>query len=347
MDRLVLTLLSLALLLWAPLAMAATVAIVRPANPPPAMTETLVRLQGELTSVGFATEIIDGSVAGKGKDRDSRTWLEQLAVQRGLDAIVAIVGNVSPDTVEVWIIDKVTGKSVVRRVPFQPQSERAPNTLAIRAIELLRSSFLEIDLTAGERRSQSVAAPPAAVVHFLEMERLASRPERFGIEMGGTAVMSLNSVGPAVLPLIRFDWAARSWLVVQAAVAGLGTHPTVETAAGSAQVTQGYGLLGGCYRLRAGQRLRPFVALAAGMLYTSVEGRTDSPNQEGRYAAQWSFLLDGGLGASLRLRDRFYLAVAVHAQMAEPYVAIRFADRVVATSARPNLPLTLTIGAWL
>jgi hypothetical protein len=311
------------------------------------MTETLVRLQGELTSVGFATEIIDGSLAGKGKEHESRAWLEQLAVQRGVDAVVAIVGDVSPDTVEVWIVDKVTRKSVVRRVPFQPQSERAPNTLAIRAIELLRSSFLEIDLAASERRDQSVAAPPATVVHFLEMERLASRPERFGIEMGGTAIMSLNSVGPAVLPLIRFDWAARSWLVVQADVAGLGTRPTVETTAGSAQVTQGYGLLGGCYRFRTGQRLRPFVVLAAGMLYTSVEGRTSSPNQEGRYADKWSFLLDGGVGASLRLRDRFYLAVAVHTQMAEPYVAIRFADSVVATSARPNLLLTLTIGAWL
>jgi hypothetical protein len=345
-GRLASVVLSLAVVPWAAPPRAATVAIVRPANPPPIIVETLVRLQGELTAVGFATEIVEEPVGEDVHGRESRSWLENLAVQRGVDAVVAIVGDVSPDTVEVWIVDKVTGKSVVRRVPIEPRSERAPNTLAIRAIELLRSSFLEIDLAAGERRSPSLASPPPAVVHFVEMERLARRPERFAVEVGGTAVMSLDGVGPALLPIVRLDWAARSWLVVQAAVAGLGTRPTVETTVGSAQVAQQYGLLGGCYRLRAGQQLQPFFALSAGVLHTSVEGRTDLPNQ-GRYADQWSFLLDGGLGAALHLRDRFYLAVTAHAQMAEPYLAIRFVDAVVATSGRPNLLLTLTIGAWL
>ncbi len=346
MARLGLTILSLALLLGATPSRAATVAIVRPANPPPVMTETLVRLQGELTSVGFATEIVDAAIVEGVNGGASRSWLERVAALRGVDAVVAIVGDVSPDSVEVWVIDKVTGKSVVRRVPFEPRSARAPETLAIRAIELLRSSFLEIDLAAGERRSQSSAALPPTVVHFVEMERLARRPERFGIEVGGAAVMSLDGVGPAVLPIVRVDWALRSWFVVQAALAGLGTRPTVQTGTSSAQVAQEYGVLGACYRFPAGQWLRPFVALSAGVLHTSVEGRADSPNQ-GRYADQLSFLLDGGLGATLRMRDRFYLAVAAHAQMAEPYVAIRFVDDVVATSARPNLLLTLTIGAWL
>ena len=39
--------------------------------------------------------------------------------------------------------------------------------------------------------------------------------------------------------------------------------------------------------------------------------------------------------------------VRAHAQLAEPYPAVRFVGAVVATSARPNLLLTLTIGAWL
>ncbi len=338
--------LSLALLIGTASARAATVAIVRPANPSPVMTETLVRLHGELTSVGFEAEIVDGPAGEGGNSVQSRAWLERLARLRKVDAVVAIVGDVSPDSVEVWVIDKVTGKSVVRRVPFEPRSPRAPETLAIRAIELLRSSFLEIDLAAGEPRSQSAAAPPPAVVRFVEMERLASRPERFGVEVGGAALIGLDGVGPAVLPMVRFDWALRSWLVVQAALAGLGTRPTVQTGTDSAQIAQEYGVLGACYRMKGGRWLRPFVALSGGVLHTSVEGRADSPNQ-GQNADQWSFLLDGGLGAALRLRDRFYLVATAHAQMAEPYVAIRFVDTVVATSARPNLLVTLTLGAWL
>ena len=323
----------------------ATVAIVRPANPPAAMTETLVRLHGELTTVGFATEFIDGPSGDGMRGPESRAWLEQLATKRSVDAVVAIMGNVSPDSVEVWVIDKVTGKSVVRTVPFEAKAERASERLAIRAIELLRSSFLEIDLAGSERRGQP-QAPPPAVVHFVEMESLAQRRENLGIGVGAAATLSLDGVGLALLPTVGLDWAWRPWFLFQVALAGLGTRPTVETSSASAQVAQQFGVLGGCYRFRDGQRLRPFVGLAAGVLHTALEGRSNGSDQ-GRSSAQWSFLVDTNLGVSTRLRDRFYLSLAVHAQMAEPYLAIRFADTVAATSARPNLLLTLAVGAWL
>jgi len=327
-------------------ARAASVIIVRPANSPPVMVETLVRLRGELISAGFETEIVDAAPA-EGAPRESRSNLEQLATRRGADAVVAIVGDLAPDSVEVWVVDKVTGKSVVRRVPFEPAAAGASKTLAIRAIELLRSSFLEIDLAARDRQNAPGAPPPPpAVVHFVEAERLARHPETFGVEVGGAAVMSVDGVGPALLPLARFAWAVRPWLVGQATVAGLGTRPTVESQGGSAQVAQAYGLLGGSVRFRTDARLRPFVALSAGALHTSVEGRADAPN-EGRVVDRWSFVADAGVGSELRLPDRFYISVALHAQLAEPYVAVRFLDTVVATSARPNLLMTLTVGAWL
>ena len=64
------------------------------------MVETLVRLRGELISAGFETEIVDGGAAA-GAGGESRADLEQLAARRGADAVVAIVGDVSPDSVEV------------------------------------------------------------------------------------------------------------------------------------------------------------------------------------------------------------------------------------------------------
>ncbi|HEX7508603.1 MAG TPA: hypothetical protein VF550_17655 [Polyangia bacterium] len=178
------------------------------------------------------------------------------------------------------------------------------------------------------------------------MNKPASQPERFGFEAGVAAVTSLGGVGATILPIARFDWAVRSWLVVQASLAGLGTRATVATTAGKARVAQDYGILGGCYRFRSERRLRPFLALSAGLLRTSVEGQSDLPKQ-GHSTEQWSFLFDGSLGAGLRLGDRFSVTVAAHVQVAEPYVAIHFVDTIVATSARPNLLLTLTVGAWL
>jgi hypothetical protein len=331
-------------LLGATAARAASVIIVRPAGGPPAMVETLVRLQGELASAGFATEIVDAAAAtdGAAGTGDARPVLEQLAARRGADAVVAIVGDLTPDSVEVWVIDRVTGKSLVRRVPFEPGDARASKTLALRAIELLRAGFLEMDLA--ER------APPPAVVKVVEPDRPNEPPPRragrFGVEVGGAAVLSPDGVGPALLPLIRFDWSMRPWLLAHATLAGLGTRPTIETAAGSAEVEQAYGLLGLGVRFRTDDRLRPFATLSAGALRTLVDGRADAPNQ-GHVADQWSLLVDAGFGLQLHLPDRFYLSLAAHAQLAEPYLAVRFVDTVVATSGRPNLLMTFTIGAWL
>jgi hypothetical protein len=331
--------LALTWLLTATAARAASVIIVKPANGPPVMVETLVRLKGELTSAGFQTEIVEATAAGG----DSRAGLEQLATGRGADAVLAIVGDLSPDSVEVWVIDKVTGKSVVRRVHFEPTAAQASKTLAIRAIELLRSSFLEIDLAARDRQPERRPAPPPAVVHFVEQ---AAFPERFGVEVGAAAIMSLDGVGPALMPLVRFDWALRPWFLAQATLAGLGTRPAVESAAGSAQVAQSFALLGASLRFRPEARVRPFAGLSAGALRTAVEGRADAPNQ-GHADEQWSFLVDAGAGVLLRLPDRFYLSPAVHLQLAAPYLGVRFVDTVVATSGRPNLLLSLTVGAWL
>jgi len=46
---------------------------------------------------------------------DPRASLEQTASGNNVDAVVALLGDVSPGSVEVWVIDRVTGKSVVRR----------------------------------------------------------------------------------------------------------------------------------------------------------------------------------------------------------------------------------------
>ena len=45
--------------------------------------------------------------------------------------------------------------------------------------------------------------------------------------------------------------------------------------------------------------------------------------------------------------DDYHVTFAAHVQLAEPYVAIHVLDTVVATTGRPNLLLTLTLGAWL
>ena len=157
-------------------ARAASVMIVRPANAPPVMVETLVRLQGELTSAGFETEIVDGATAA-GAAGDSRAGLEQLAARRGADAVVAIVGDVVAGF-RRGLGDRqgdgqVGGAARARSSPgprARPRRSRcAPSSFCARAFS--RSIWRR---TTGA--TSPARAPPPAVVHFVEMERPAATP---------------------------------------------------------------------------------------------------------------------------------------------------------------------------
>jgi hypothetical protein len=325
---------------------AATVAIVRPAGASPDLSEMLFRLHGELLSVGLDVEFTERrSGRGLGK-ADWRASLQEVAAELGARAVIEIVGDLTPLAIDVWILEPSSLRLEVARVALDPNTKNGSERLAIRAVEVLRSSLLELDLAARERHGDSVANLPLTPASRDEGDNPQRHAERVGLALGVAALTSLDGVGPAILPIVRLDWAARSRLVVHAALAGLGSRPTVATTAASAHVVQQYGVLGGRYRFRSEQWLRPFLGLAAGVLHTAVEGQADLPKQ-GHTVNQWSFLLDGSLGTELRLRGRYQLTLAAHVQVAEPYVAIHLVDPVVASSGRPNLLLTLTIGAWL
>jgi hypothetical protein len=351
-----LVILSSILLLWETTAHAGTVAIVQRPNPTAGLIEALSRIHGELLSVGLEVRMIERPPARGLDEVGSQAWLESLAAEGQIDAVIEIVGDLTPTAVDIWVIEQGPRRLTVSRIALEPNTRNASETLAIRAVEVLRSTFLQKDMEARERHSLSVAPAPAPksvsepVTPSFPRSRLQAHApghvEVFGVAAGAAVLTSLDGVGPVVMPLARVDWSVRSWFELQATLAGLGTHSTVSNTHGSAQIAQKYGIFGGCFGLHAKGRLRPFFALAAGVLHTSTEGQADSPRQ-GHDVGRWSMLLNVGFGTELRLTERYYLSFAAHAQMAAPYVAIHIMDAVVATSGRPNLALTLTVGAWL
>ena len=274
----------------------ATVILVRPANPKAVTAEALVRMHGELVSAGFDVQIT-ASTPGA----DPRASLEQTASGNNVDAVVALLGDVSPGAVEVWVIDRVTGKSVVRRIPNQPESNRAAEILAIRAIELLRASLLEIAMAGSGEPVVVPKPPPVAVTRFVDRALDSRRDSRWAIEVGGSGVASFDGVGPALLPMVRLDLALGSYVLIRATAAGLGTRARVQAQSGWADLAEQFGLI------EAGVRLRPRESL-------------------GRH---------------------FEIALEVHAQLAQPYPAVRFLGAQVATSGRPDLLPSLTLIAWL
>jgi hypothetical protein len=323
----------LALTLWTvtETALASTVLLVRPPNPSRVASEALVRMHGELASAGF-----DVSFAAAMVGVDARASLEMLASGPGVDAVVAILGDNSPDAIEVWVVDRVNGGSVVRRTPYQTGGDRDAEVLAIRAIELLRASLLEVELQ----------AKPAEVARAVEHAPEPRDESRWGLEVGGSVVTSFDGVGPAVVPFLRFDGAIAPWCVAQATFAGLGTRARASSSEGSSEISEEFALVGATFRGRAHKGVRPALSLAVGALHTSAEGRADWPYDE-QTVAQWSFLADAGVGLRLALGTRYEMAIEAHAQLAQPYPVVRFLGADVASSGRPTLLLTLALVAWL
>ena len=83
---------------------------------------------------------------------------------------MAVVASADPGSAELWVIDRVTGKTVVRRVNAAAgDPARAAEILAVRAVELLRASFLELAITPDAEAAPRPATAPA-------VERWATAP---------------------------------------------------------------------------------------------------------------------------------------------------------------------------
>jgi hypothetical protein len=334
-----------AIAVWTWPAHAATVAIVSPPFPAAEMTEALNLLRGELLSVGLGVAMEGRPADHDQLGPDARRWLEDLAA-KGASAIVDAVEVDAGLTVDVWIVKTNPLRFEVTRVAVDPDTPKPSEVLALRAVEALRAGLLLIDRAARRQQLESNVKPPPTVVPASAGGGSAEPRERLGLDIGVAALASLDGIGLAILPMLRMSWAIRPSILAQVSLVGAGTRPRVTTTGGTARIAQQYGTLGVCYRLRFREWLWPFFAVAAGGMHTSAEGQADAVS-EGQTVDQWSFLLDSSLGAGLRVYRRTYLTLAAHVQLAEPYVAIHSTDAVAATTGRPNLVLTLTVGAWL
>src|SRR5687767_11940563 len=110
--------------------------------------EALYRLQGELLALGLEVEITERPALRELDAPALDDSLTRMASDRELDAIIDVVGDSTPRAVEIWIIGGAPRRARLSRVVLEPSTPDPAETLAIRAIEVLRANFVEIDLAA-------------------------------------------------------------------------------------------------------------------------------------------------------------------------------------------------------
>lgn len=168
----------------------------------PAAEERLVL---ELSMRGFGVERV---VARGANEVERRRELERLATERQAVAAVCISLGVTDHSTELWVFDRVTGKTSYRRLaPTLVRSTESASTAALRAVELLYASLLESRL-AHESRGALVA--PGDVDKALD-RMLPANPESRAFSVGlGLFALRLSSrmarfVGPQLQGAFRLN----------------------------------------------------------------------------------------------------------------------------------------------
>lgn len=220
-------------------AFAQKVLLERPQESDVALFEAFGRLRAELELQTFEVEVVEVDSSDEFVDE-----LERLARERDAFAAVALRRSDGGTTAGICLVDRVTGKTTVRKLAIDP-SKDGPTLLAVRAVDLLRASLAEFG--PGERPPKDVLAvapapPPAAVTRFtrpvppwevstgaavvLTPELGAGVGVRLGVErrFGERLRVGLDFLGPSFggtfegeggVAVVRqtFGWARLDWSV--------------------------------------------------------------------------------------------------------------------------------------
>jgi hypothetical protein len=268
-------------------------------------------------------------------------------------ALVGVFLDPEGQTADLWVIDRLTQKTTTRRIDTRDEPRnRIAEVLAVRAVDLLRASLLELLVNRARtatKKSEPKALPEEATrkaSRWAEGALAKERSPTWGIEAGAAFVDSPGGIGPAVLSLARFRFAPLQSVQARLTLAGLGTEPRVTSTAGSASVQQ---------RLLLGElvimpwttgRVTPLLTFGVGTLNVTVDGEASWPYR-GEQHYLWAFATDAGLGLSLRLGPRLQVVVEGHALVAAPFPVVRFVNADIAQGALPQLLGTASLVGWL
>lgn len=295
--------------------------------------EIETRLRAELAIAGFESTILDESVSS---DRES---LERAARSSGSFAAIAVVRRAGLDA-DLWVADRVTGKTAFRRVRFEAESPDAAAIFAIRAVELLRASLLELT----ELHPSRGELPPTEKMRDWVAPSRAEAPTSatYEVHAGAAAVASPGGIPAGAALALGLSWKPLPWwagcIEGWGPVIGHLEHPE-----GAATVDQEAVMVFARLEPVRSPALEPFGRVGIGAYHLGAEGHANAP-YSGRYGQVWSAAGGVGLGLrSSRLRPLSIMA-SLDALFMTPRPGVKFADETIAVGGRPTLVGQLGVG---
>jgi hypothetical protein len=306
---------------------AARVALVHSERPDALEQRTLTRLRAELAAAGFEVTDIARSRAG---DREAA---EVEPPMGGVFATIAIAPR-SPDAADVWVADRITGKTLVRRVQGGPGRDVAA-VLAVRAVELLQASLLEATESSPQRERASSAPLPPDVSAWMQKSGPRMR-SGFGLVAGAGLFHSFDGIPPAIVPVFGLSYRLSAPFALCLRASTPSFPADLETPYGTIAVHQDLASIELSYSPAPGGRIRPLAMLGVGAYRLGVAGTAAAP-YEGRRGHVFSAMFDAGVGAALSLGTQVSLVADVRLLYLAPKPIVRAAGLPFGEVRRPSL----------
>jgi hypothetical protein len=309
------------------------VAVVHSSSSDRVLREADTRLRAELIDAGF--EVVDVDRA----PGDPRAEVEDAAPEGSSFATIAMSRAANGAFADVWISDHVTGKTVVRRLEVGA-GPNATAILAIRALELLRASLLEI--AAAAPPSEPPMSAPNDVAKWMA-PALAPEPaspllQGSALGVGAFALHGLTGIGLAAGPTVSVSHGIGP-LFARVVVAGPLLGPEVTGAAGSAAIRQELAAVD----LGWASVPRPIgglVWVGAGGFDLHASGSATTPYR-GVSADVASFLWTVGVGGVARIGSRVALTAEVAAIFLDPKPIVVIAGNDAGSAGSPSVGASL------
>ncbi|MGC4067478.1 MAG: hypothetical protein QM784_23085 [Polyangiaceae bacterium] len=314
---------------------------------------TALRLEAELRSMDVEVIRVTSSDDGT----HIRQSLQRLAKEQGAFAAVRIVPT--GDEAEVWVADRVTGKTLVREVISGGNVEGFDEAISLGAVELLRASLLEVATVEDLKGDVEPEATPTKLLPKPTQQKRDGAASRQGSRLLGDnrdgaqpPVVAWLGIEPGVVFGVgRLKAGATLELDLKVlGRAGLGGQlfASLPLSGQSVEVREDKALLRaqqialmGCYAPTVGA-LNP--SMSAGLQTTSVTstGETSPPNyaQEQRRVR---IAPVARLGVAYRFMPSLGLRLDGTASYQTEPLAIRMLGREVAEFGRPTISVALGI----
>jgi hypothetical protein len=291
------------------------VVLLKPADDDAVLVDAFHRVEAELRIHDFETAVVTAEPGAAPSEQ-----LGAAAEAAQALASIGFVRRAGKTSVDVWLVDRVSGKTTMRRLEVGKSGDAA-NVLAIRTVDLLRMSLSEYD---------PEAPPPADVVGVERrplpkaVATLAAPEPSFRLRVEAMGVFDGPAFGFAYGPALGIHHVSAP-LEIGLMLAGPLVGADVQTSLGSASVWQELGWLEAKLRVFDERRFVAALSLGAGVHLMQARGQADPPllSQSDNV---WSGLGALGLHGELGLSRNVGLAAAVRALALLPALGVAVAD---------------------